>query len=473
MARRDTRHWPDPWLRRLPVALVVLVLLAAVTAYAVGAGGAHPGSDPSSVAPPAGLHLPAFGQPRPVAAPEADDAPLSPAKVRRALASGLADPALGPDVLALVTQLDGTPVFSRADGSATPASVTKLLTTTAALEVLGPEHVFTTRTVQAPGHRVVLVGGGDPLLARAPSADAYPHAADVVTLARATARALTDGGVHAVHVSYDTSLFTGPRASRQWPPSYLPEGVVSPVEPLWVDEGRTPDGLGHVEDPARVAAQAFTAALARAGVTVRGAPSPAVAPADATPLAEVDSPPLAQVVEETLTNSDNEAAEVLAHQVGLATGNPASFTGGVRGVLAALTGLGVPVDGAVLHDGSGLSRLDRLDPGTLAAVLQAAASTDHPELRAVLTGLPVAGFSGSLADRFAESAPPGLGRVRAKTGTLSGVSALAGVTTDLQGHPMVFVLMADRVAYEDTDEARTALDRLAASLAACRCGSSA
>ncbi|MGZ4447874.1 MAG: D-alanyl-D-alanine carboxypeptidase, partial [Nocardioides sp.] len=63
--------------------------------------------------------------------------------------------------------------------------------------------------------------------------------------------------------------------------------------------------------------------------------------------------------------------------------------------------------------------------------------------------------------------------VRAKTGTLSGVSALAGVTTDLQGHPMVFVLMADRVAYEDTDEARTALDRLAASLAACRCGSSA
>ncbi|MGZ6746061.1 MAG: D-alanyl-D-alanine carboxypeptidase/D-alanyl-D-alanine endopeptidase, partial [Nocardioides sp.] len=200
---------------------------------------------------------------------------------------------------------------------------------------------------------------------------------------------------------------------------------------------------------------------------------PAVAPADATPLAEVDSPPLAQVVEETLTNSDNEAAEVLAHQVGLATGNAASFTGGVRGVLAALTGLGVPVDGAVLHDGSGLSRLDRLDPGTLAAVLQAATSTDHPELRAVLTGLPVAGFSGSLADRFAESAPPGLGRVRAKTGTLSGVSALAGVTTDLQGHPMVFVLMADRVAYEDTDEARTALDRLAASLAACRCGSSA
>ncbi len=77
-------------------------------------------------------------------------------------------------------------------------------------------------------------------------------------------------------------------------------------------------------------------------------------------------------------------------------------------------------------------------------------------------GLPVAGFTGSLETRFEDAAPQGRGRVRAKTGTLTGVSALAGVATDLDGNPMVFVLMADRVALEDTLDAREALDALAA-----------
>ena len=102
-------------------------------------------------------------------------------------------------------------------------------------------------------------------------------------------------------------------------------------------------------------------------------------------------------------------------------------------------------------------------------MLRTASSDDRPELRSVVTGLPVAGFSGSLEDRFTTSAPAGRGRVRAKTGTLTGVSALAGVATDRDGHPMVFVLMADRIVLEDTLGARAALDALAASLGACRC----
>ena len=65
------------------------------------------------------------------------------------------------------------------------------------------------------------------------------------------------------------------------------------------------------------------------------------------------------------------------------------------------------------------------------------ASGEHPELRPVLTGLPVAGFTGSLAYRF-DQAPAGRGLVRAKTGTLSGVSGLAGVATDREGTPLVF-----------------------------------
>ena len=111
-----------------------------------------------------------------------------------------------------------------------------------------------------------------------------------------------------------------------------------------------------------------------------------------------------------------------------------------------LRGLDVPLDGAVIHDGSGLSRADLMPPATLLGVLGVAAATDRPELRAVVTGLPVAGFTGSLAFRFDDGKKAGRGRVRAKTGTLSGVHGLAGVTTDLDGNVLTFVLLADKVA---------------------------
>lgn len=436
-----------------------------------GLGSADPATNPAAVAPPSGLELPAVTTPRAVARPALPGS-LHPAKVRRALTPTLADPDLGPDVLALVTSLDGNPVFSRADGSAVPASTMKLLTAAAALEVLGPGHTFQTRVVSGAGNRIVLVGGGDPLLARRPG-PTYPQVADVVTLARATARALREQGVRRVRLAYDDSLFTGPPVNPHWPDDYVPDGVVAPITALWVDEGRPPGGLGRVADPSLDAANAFAQALGRAGIRVKGEPKPGRAEEEAAPLAAVDSPPLSAIVEHTLSLSDNEAAEVLGHQVGLATGGQGSYADGARGVERVLAGLDVPLGGAVVHDGSGLSRQDRLDPGTLAAVLETAASGDRPELRSVLTGLPVAGFSGSLEDRFDTSAPAGRGRVRAKTGTLTGVSSLAGVATDLDGNPMVFVLMADRVALEDTLDAREALDSMAAELGACHCGSSA
>ena len=74
-----------------------------------------------------------------------------------------------------------------------------------------------------------------------------------------------------------------------------------------------------------------------------------------------------------------------------------------------------------------------------------AASDDQPDLRAVVTSLPVAGFTGSLSDRFDQGAPEGPGRVRAKTGTLTGVTSLAGIAVDLDGSLLVFAMIADQV----------------------------
>jgi D-alanyl-D-alanine carboxypeptidase/D-alanyl-D-alanine-endopeptidase (penicillin-binding protein 4) len=171
-----------------------------------------------------------------------------------------------------------------------------------------------------------------------------------------------------------------------------------------------------------------------------------------------------------LETSDNEAAEVLFRQAALATDRPASFGGGAETVHAVLEELGIDSSRDRILDGSGLARGNRLRPETLLSVIQVAASDEHATLRPVLTGMPVAGFSGSLTYRFDSGDPSGLGDVRAKTGTLTGVHGLAGTLTTRDGVVLGFVAIADKVKVPNTLEARARIDELAASLAACECG---
>ena len=467
--------------RTIGILLVLALVVAGVASWHYGLvdrwldrDQPAPGADPVTVAPPEGLELPPVTAP-PAVADATRPGRLSAAAVRQALAPYLVDPDLGGHVLAAVAPLTGRrPAFVEGTGSAVPASTTKLVTATAALLALGPDHTFETQVLRAGPRRVVLVGGGDPLLATSPPAPGsdeeapYPVRADVADLAAQTAEVLRADGVRQVRVEYDAGLFTGPEANPDWEPDYVPDGVVSPITSLWVDSGRVLPGFDRVADPALSAASAFAAALTAAGITVTGAPVPGAAPASADPVASVTSAPLAEIVEHVLQVSDNEGAEVLLRHVGIATGGDGSFVAGRRGVVRTLKEAGVDLTGATLYDGSGLSRRNLMTPRVLLDVLRLAAT--RPELGSVLTGLPVAGFTGSLALRFEDAPAEGRGRVRAKTGTLTGVSSLAGVVTDLDGHPMLFVLMSDRVALADTLDARDALDDAAAALGACHCG---
>ena len=437
-----------------------------------------PDAEPAAVPPPAGVVIPLPASPSPVAVgvAAADDGRMAPRKVARVLGPLLKDPDLGKNVVAAVADLSSGAMVYQRGVSARPASTTKLLTAAAALHVLGPDRRFTTSVVidgRGKQGRLVLVGGGDPYLASKPAAKdepAYPERADLRTLARQAAQALSDQGIARVRIAYDDTLFTGPDVSPRWERGYVPDGVISRIRALWADEGRPASGFGRVPDPSLTAATYFAKELGAAGVRVTGQPEPRRAGDGATPLADVESAPVSQIVERMLTVSDNEAAEVLVHQVGLATVGEASFAGGVRGVRQALAELGVELAAAdQWYDGSGLSRDNVLTPGTLLAVLGLAASEGHSELRALLSGLPVAGFSGSLAYRFVDTAPEARGRVRAKTGTLRGTSSLAGIATDLDGTSVAFVMMADRVPPLKTLAARDALDAAAAALGGCRC----
>ncbi|RNM16753.1 D-alanyl-D-alanine carboxypeptidase/D-alanyl-D-alanine endopeptidase [Nocardioides pocheonensis] len=462
-------------LRWLPDAVVVLLVVAAGANLQFDLGerwfGATPAHEPAKVLPPAGLHLAASAVAPPVATSSAG-APIDPAAVRAAIAPYVGAGDLGRHVDVAVSDLaSGSVVYRSGAGPVTPASTTKLLTTTAALEALGPTTRFRT-TVRRSGDRIVLVGGGDPFLAtdRSTAKGLYPARATLDDLATRTATALSGQGMTTVHLSYDASLFTGPPVSPDWPATYLPDNVVPPISALWTDEGQDAHGR-YVADPPQAAATAFAAALARHGVTVRGPVAAAVSAPTDTEIAAVESAPLGEIVERTLAVSDNNAAEVIGHQVGLAVRHDGSFAGGTAAVMEVLQKLGVDTTGSTVYDGSGLSRRDRLTPQTLLDVLRVAAAADHPGLRSVITGLPVAGFVGSLQERFDDAPAAARGRVRAKTGTLTGVSGLAGIATDLDGNRMAFVVIADRIAVPKTLAARHALDLIAGALGACRCGS--
>ncbi len=406
--------------------------------------------------------------------------------LRSALAGPLSAAALGPEVSALVADPVSGRVLLSDHGArlATPASTAKLATALTALAMLGAGARFSTRVVRgtAPGS-IILVGGGDPTLAvNAYPAQDYPQPATLASLAAATARTLKSEGRKAVSVGYDTSLYTGPDLAPSWPTDYVSTGNVTPIVSLEVDQGRltaagTPEDSDdpynqrpRAADPAAMAAASFAALLAADGIRVTGSPVTQAAPARPVVIASVVSPPLSAIVEQMLQESNNVIAENLARHVALAAGEPASFSGAAAAVVAELRRLGV-TSGVSLVDGSGLSPDDAIAPDTLVKILELAVA--RPQLRALLAGLPVAGFSGTLSageSVFSSIGGAALGSVRAKTGNLGTVAALAGVVSDRSGSALVFALMADQIPSEGMLlQAANAMDAAAAALAGCGC----
>jgi D-alanyl-D-alanine carboxypeptidase/D-alanyl-D-alanine-endopeptidase (penicillin-binding protein 4) len=354
--------------------------------------------------------------------------------------------------------------------------VAKLLTCAAALQTLGPAATIETTAVIAPGSRhLVLVGAGDVLLG---SGDSDPTAvigrAGLGDLAEQVAAELSELGQTSVTVSLDDSLLGGlgwgDSMGPGWSNADLAHGFVAPVTGLAVDAGRIrrENYSPRVADPGLDATQVFSEALRQNGITVEGPNLRERAPAGAAPIATVRSAPVAELVGYLLATSDNNAAEALARLVAIHGGAQPGFAQGGAAVLAALSGLGLDTAGSTLADGSGLSNGSLVSPALLTGTLAAAASDEHPTLRALLEGLAVGGLTGTLTDRFASPADAaGVGVVRAKTGSLAGVSTLAGTLVTADGRLLAFAVMADRVPA--TDPARQALDRIAAALVGCGC----
>lgn len=402
-------------------------------------------------------------------APSASAPAPTPAGVSAALAGPAASPALGTLTGTVVDPASGQTLWDRNSGQLlTPASATKLLTVAAALLAVDHGTQLSTKVVQGESpDTAVIVAGGDITLSSLPRGQqsVYAGAAHLDDLVEQVEQA--SGGAIA-KVRIDTSAWTGAQTAPGWAPDDAPLYTAA-MTPVMLDGGLTDPTNDHSErvpQPANTVLQTFANRL---GATAAGTGS---APQDATVLGEVKSAPLSELAAHALEASDNTLADAIGRLTATATGAEPSFAGAAQATLSVLSRNGFDVSQVSLSDNSGLSPQNKVPARLLAQVLAVAAGPDGGDprtakLRPMLAGLPVAGGSGTLDNRYDKpGSEAGKGWVRAKTGTLSGVNTLAGVVLDEDGRVLVFALMSNG---SDQEPARAALDVVATALRGCGC----
>ncbi|ALG09118.1 D-alanyl-D-alanine carboxypeptidase/D-alanyl-D-alanine endopeptidase [Kibdelosporangium phytohabitans] len=423
------------------------------------------------------------------------------------------DPALrGAGVGLVVSKADtGEVLYSREAGARRqPASNMKLLTSATAMEILGPDHRFTTSVLTHGTIRrstlhgdLYLRGTGDPTtLASTYDALAAKVAATGLRTVRGklvaddtwfdavpygTGWAWDDEPYYynaetsALTIAPDTDYDAGsiivrvmPGSPGKWanvwtdpPTDYVTienatiTGAPGTANTIAAERehgtnvirvsGMIPSGSPHsakfstVRKPAGLAAAVFRDALRRHGVEVTGATKTGVAtPPDAKVVTENKSMPLSQLLVPFMKLSNNMHAEVLVKSIGRAVSGAGTWNAGLAAVNQRLTGLGIPAGTTSLADGSGLSRMNQISADQVAALLRAARS--KPWFTTWFDSLPIAGVAdrmvgGTLRSRMQGTAAAG--NVRAKTGSLSGVSALSGYVTSADGQPLVFAMISN------------------------------
>jgi len=453
--------------RLILLGLGVVALIAVVVATVLVVVRNDDATTPVAAAA-ASAQLPDLGNATPVLAALSPDAPApDPVALAAALTPLLSSAALGTGVSAEVVDVaTGKTLFDQ-DGAtpSTPASTAKLLTSAAVLTTLHPDDTLETKVVagSSPGE-VVLVGGGDPTLSRTAPSKSYPGAPTMADLATQVLAA-RPAGTPITSVVVDGSLYSGPLTAAGWEPGDAPSSYAAPVTATAVDGARVAPGSdARSGQPGLDAGAALADALGAPGAAI----TLGTAPAGAKTLGTVHSAPIARLVEQALSMSDNMLAEALARQVAIARNLPASFEGSAQAVTAALKDAGVDTSGVQLFDGSGLSQQDRLPVTLLTTLITDAADGTLPEAAPILSGLAVAGYDGTLADRGDDDPDTAPGAVRAKTGTLLGVNGLAGTVVTVDGRLLVFAILAD-AATGSVAGAENALDQVATALAECGC----
>ena len=454
---------PGGRIRRLRPMIAAAVVFGLLAGGALWAGAATGAGDPQPLAAvtetpsPTPTPTPTETTPPPRAAP-ANVTAASPLR-SCSVADLAADSRLGEFQAQVVNAGTGEILFDR--GGDTPsraASVLKVLTSAAALSILGPDYRASTTVVAGsePG-QVVLVGGGDLTLSSTPTGDEpfYTGAAHLDALAEQARTAM--GGTPITSVVLDSSYFGEPAWEPSWNRKEQTQGYMPPITALQVDGDRnnpynstSPRG----DDPIGRAGTAFAAELGGDVTVTRG-----TAPAGAEQLALVQSQPVSTLIQQSLIVSDNALAEMLARLVAVEVGTGNTFDAMQEAVLTGLAPYGIDTTGIRIVDGSGLSDNNAVPPAYLTQLFEKINAREG-NLGVIFDGLPIAGGpSGSLSysDRFSGANADADGAVFAKTGWIDTGYTLSGIINAADGSTLTFAVYA---LGDVGDNAKQAIDTI-------------
>jgi D-alanyl-D-alanine carboxypeptidase/D-alanyl-D-alanine-endopeptidase (penicillin-binding protein 4) len=493
-------------------ASLALALAAGAWAPARTDVGAGPRSDPEDAALDAALQQPL---------------PSFPPTLEGQLDAALSQPFLATAQVgvAVVDLDDGETLYQRgADLPLNPASNQKLVTTIAALGLLGPAHRYATRlyhgkdalrdsTIEGD---VFLRGSGDPDLV---TEDLYALASDLRArgIRRITGGIVVDSSRFdrdelppgfdqkdelasyrapsgATSVNYNTFVVRVRPATREGEP---PWAAIEPPVPsiTLVNEAMTQPGhldrltvsvetekkimkvtlrgnLGieagsqsyryPVFEPSRYAGEVLAHVFRQRGIKLgRAKVKTGAVPSDAQLVGVHNSEPLSVLIRAINKHSNNFMAEQILKTLSPA-GGPATFVDALARVRSHLGALGVPAEGLRIGNGSGLYDTNRITAAQMAAML----GSVHSDFRIgsdFLASLAIMGVDGTTRSRLRENSRRGL--VRAKTGTLDGVYCLSGFAGAQGRAPIAFSILFNGVAKADAGMARAAQNRIAEVLA--------
>ena len=384
-----------------------------------------------------------------------------------------------PDSTCLYVQVGDRLIFqSQSDVKLVPASLMKIVTSSAALEVMRPTDVYKTEvfvrtdaiatvTDGVLKGDVYLIGQGDPVLSTPRYIERFPEPVahtDITELGNRVFAALDAHGITRVEgrvVGDDTWFvdqerdytmqFPDESSEAIWKRSFVTLNTVGPLSGLLINDGFSSYSWSvssagrrrnaRAADPAQHAASVFDDHLEAHGVVISKRPASGMAPspADRTSLGFIESPPLSEILIRILSRSDNTTAEMLLKEIGRRTAGSArsSAVASVQEIMQQK--LGQLAEGLVVVDGSGLSSHNRL---TCAAIVEllSQAGPGSP----LVEGLSVVGERGTVRSCL----PQVVGQdqhnaIRAKTGTLFQSTALAGTTVAADGEILTFAMMAN------------------------------
>lgn len=342
--------------------------------------------------------------------------------ISRVFAQISSSPTLAGPSMILIDRTSGEIVFQKdATSLRKPASVLKLLSASAALEYLDPNYKYITTVAKGLNPRTLVISGNlDPWMTG--------------------------------------SYFEATKYHRAWL-QYLTNRSISELKSMETSTVRSVsiEYSGLYSNDIAFLKRSFVAG----GITpqFREISANHVAAESGSKIASVTSPSVSDMVKFALTWSDNLLAERLARAAAHAVGYPMNDGGVALTIKKLLDYLQVDQSGLYIHDGSGLSKQDRVTAKLIANLLLKIRGDE--KFAAVYEGLPVSGISGTLESRFINTAPQAVGLVHAKTGTLDGTVSLAGYV-ESGTHEYIFVAIADHIhkGQAATDQARNTLDRL-------------